>query len=256
MHQSTLFDLTGRTALVTGSTRGIGAELARGLAEAGAHVIVHGRHEPAIDDAVRTLCEDGLAASGAAFDVTDETAVNDGVADIERRHGALDILVNNAGIQRRAPFTTFATADWEALVATNLTSAFLVSRAVATGMTARGRGKIICIGSVQSRLGRPGIAPYAATKGGIAMLTRGLCADLGPAGIQVNALAPGYIATELTRPLVDDPEFSAWVGRRTPAARWGTPSDLVGTMVFLASSASDFVNGQIIYVDGGMTAVV
>ena len=164
--------------------------------------------------------------------------------------------MNNAGIQRRNPITEFTDADWHNLVATNLTSAFLLSRRVARGMVERGSGRIVSIGSVQSQLARPSIAAYGATKGAIAMLTKGLCADLAPLGIQANAIAPGYFATELTQALVDDETFSAWVRTRTPAGRWGDTSDLVGTLVFLSSSASDFVNGQTIYVDGGMTAVV
>ena len=178
------------------------------------------------------------------------------MARIEAEWGTPDILVNNAGMQRRAPVLDFSVADWDELVATNLTSAFLVSQRVGRGMAERGSGKIVMIGSVQSRLARPGIAPYSATKGGVVMLTRGLCADLGPKGIQANALCPGYIDTELTQALVDDPEFSEWVRGRTPAGRWGGVEDLVGALVFLASAASDFVNGQVLYVDGGMTAVV
>ena len=170
--------------------------------------------------------------------------------------GTPDILVNNAGIQRRAPFTEFTLQDWNDLVATNLTSAFLVSQRVARGMVKRGSGKIINIGSVQSQLARPSIAPYSATKGGIVMLTKGLCADLGPHGIQANALAPGYFDTELTRALVENEEFTQWVTTRTPAGRWGKVEDLVGALVFLASPASNFVNGQVLFVDGGMTAVV
>lgn len=192
----------------------------------------------------------------ATFDVTSAEEVDHGIASIEGDWGTPDIVVNNAGMQRRQAFTEFALADWNELVATNLTSAFLVGQRVARGMVARGSGKIINIGSVQSRLARPDITPYSATKGGIVMLTQGMCADLGPHGIQANALAPGYFATELTKALVEDPEFSAWVARRTPAGRWGRVHELVGALVFLSSSASDFVNGQTIFVDGGMTAVV
>ncbi len=254
---SELFDLTGLTALVTGSSRGIGKVLAGGLAAAGAQVVLHGR-----DEAVLAAARSELELAGAtgvrtvSFDVTDPAAVSAAVAALESEAGGLDILVNNAGIQRRAPFADFAVDDWHDLVAVNLTSAFLVGQQVARAMITRGRGKIINIGSVQSRLGRPGIAPYAATKGGIAMLTKGMCADLAPYGICVNALAPGYFATELTSALVADDGFSAWVRTRTPAGRWGQVEDLIGTAVFLASGASDFVHGQIIYVDGGMTAVV
>ena len=251
-----LFDLTGRSALVTGSTRGIGYALARGLLAAGARVVVHGRGEDRAAGAAATLAGEGAVTLPAAFDVTSASSVDAGVGRIEAEWGTPDILVNNAGMQRRAPVLDFSVADWDELVATNLTSAFLVSQRVGRGMAERGSGKIVMIGSVQSRLARPGIAPYSATKGGVVMLTRGLCADLGPKGIQANALCPGYIDTELTQALVDDPEFSEWVRGRTPAGRWGGVEDLVGALVFLASAASDFVNGQVLYVDGGMTAVV
>ena len=251
------FDLTGTTALVSGSSRGIGLALAKGLLQAGSRVTIHGRNL----DQVRATARDLAEATGgetrvSTFDVTDHAAVDLGITEIEQDWGTPDILVNNAGIQRRAPFTEFTLADWNDLVATNLTSAFLVSRRVAHGMVERGSGKIINIGSVQSQLARPGIAPYSATKGGIVMLTKGLCADLGPKGIQTNALAPGYFSTELTQALVADEEFTRWVTTRTPAGRWGEVEDLVGGLVFLASSASNFVNGQVLYVDGGMTAVV
>jgi gluconate 5-dehydrogenase len=253
----TLFDLTGRSALVTGSSRGIGFALAQGLLEAGARVVVHGRDDVAATASAARLGEiTGGETMVSTFDLTDPSAVDAGIARIERCWGTPDILVNNAGIQRRTPFVDFSYADWNDLVATNLTSAFLVGQRVGRGMVERGRGKIINIGSVQSRLARPGIAPYSATKGGIVMLTKGMCADLGPHGIQANALAPGYFATELTKALVEDEEFTAWVTGRTPAGRWGEVTDLVGALVFLASPASDFVNGQVLYVDGGMTAVV
>ncbi|HEV7623529.1 MAG TPA: SDR family oxidoreductase [Amnibacterium sp.] len=253
---SPLFDVAGRVALVTGSTRGIGRALVGGLAEAGAHVVVHGRDRIVADGVAERIRGSGGEASAVAFDVTDEGAVERGVAAVEATVGPIGILVNNAGLQRRAPFAEFRLEDWNDLVATNLTGAFLVSRAVARRMIPRGEGKIVHIGSVQSLLGRPGITPYAATKGGVAMLTRGMCADLAPSGIQVNAIAPGYFATDLTEALVDDPEFSAWVRQRTPAGRWGDKKDLVGTLLFLSSRASDFVNGQVLFVDGGMTAVV
>ncbi len=253
----TLFDLSGRTALVTGSSRGIGRALAQGLLEAGAHVIVHGRDADRAAETAAALAEQtGGSTSVAAFDVTDPDAVDVGLTEIEDALGTPDVVVNNAGIQRRAPIEAFSFADWEELLATNLTSAFLLSRRVAAGMITRGSGKIVNVGSVQSQLARPGITPYSATKGGLVMLTKGLCADLAPHGVQANALAPGYFATELTQALVEDADFTAWVEKRTPAGRWGRVEDLVGTLVFLAGPASDFVNGQVIYVDGGMTAVV
>lgn len=257
---SDLFDLTDRTVLVTGSTRGIGRALAEGLLRAGARVIVHGRDpERAASAADEITAAAGAAADralSAGFDVTDPAAVDVALTAIEAEHGTPDILVNNAGIQRRAPITEFTDEDWDALLATNLSAAFYCARRVARGMIARGSGKIVQIGSVQSQIARPSIAAYGATKGGIAMLTKGLAADLAPHGIQVNTLAPGYFATELNKALVEDEEFSAWVGRRTPEGRWGEVEELVGPLVFLASDASRFVNGQTLHVDGGMTAVV
>ncbi len=251
------FDLVGTTALVTGSSRGIGLALAKGLLQVGSRVTIHGRNLDQVTATARDLAEETSGETRVStFDVTDQAAVDRGITEIEQEWGTPDILVNNAGIQRRAPFTEFTLEDWNDLVATNLTSAFLVSQRVSRGMVERGSGKIINIGSVQSQLARPGIAPYSATKGGIVMLTKGLCADLGPKGIQTNALAPGYFSTELTQALVADEEFTHWVTTRTPAGRWGEVEDLVGGLVFLASSASDFVNGQVLYVYGGMTAVV
>ena len=251
------FDLAGRTALVTGSSQGIGRALAEGLAAAGATVVVHGRDAAKAARAAREISEaTGSRTLSAVFDVTDAAAVDAGIAGVEAELGTPDIVVNNAGIQRRAPIAEFSDADWHELVETNLSSAFHLSRRVARGMIERGSGKLIQIGSVQSQLARPSIAPYAATKGAVVMLTKGLCADLAPHGIQANAIAPGYFATELTQALVADETFSAWVRGRTPAGRWGEVGDLIGALVFLASSASDFVNGQTIYVDGGMTAVV
>lgn len=251
------FDLTGRLALVTGSSRGIGRTLAQGLAEAGATVLVHGRSLPGAQRAAAQIAREcDRPAHAVAFDLTDEHAVSDGVARLTASWGTPDILVNNAGVQRRAPITAFTTSDWNDLVATNLTGMFFVTRAIARDMVERGSGKIVQIGSIQSQLARPSITPYSATKGAVVMFTKGLCADLAGYGIQANAVAPGYFATDLTRALVDDREFSAWVAGRTPAGRWGDTRDLIGAVVFLASSASDFVNGQTLYVDGGMSAVV
>ncbi len=250
------FDLEGRVALVTGSSRGIGLALARALAQAGATVVLNARHRDALEAAASELEAQGHRVYVACFDVCDPAAVEAAVADIESDVGPINVLVNNAGIQRRAPFLEFPLADFRELIEVNLVSAFVVAKAVAKAMAQRGHGKIINICSVQSELGRPSIAPYTATKGGLKLLTRGMCADLGPLGIQVNALGPGYFATELTSALVADPEFSAWVEKRTPAGRWGDVDELGGAVVFFASDASSFVNGQILYVDGGMTAVV
>ncbi|MDX3309477.1 SDR family oxidoreductase [Streptomyces sp. NPDC054884] len=248
-----LFDISGRTALVTGSSRGIGLALARGLAEADCTVVLNGRDAGRLAQAAAGL--PGTVHT-SVFDVTDGPSVRAGLADVEDRVGPLDILVNNAGMQLRAPLLEFADSDWHRVLDANVTSAFLVGREAARGMIARGHGKIVNICSLQSEVARPGIAPYAAAKGALKMLTKGMCADWGPHGVQVNGLGPGYIETELTRPLVEDEEFSAWVRRRTPAGRWGRTEDLVGGVLFLVSPAADFVGGQVLYVDGGMTSVL
>jgi gluconate 5-dehydrogenase len=250
------FDLSGRVALVTGSSRGLGQVLARGLAEHGATVVMNSRGGEALVAAVGELTDAGLEARAAAFDVTDPEEVAGGIEGIEADVGPIEILVNNAGMQARTPLEQFPTELWDQLLATNLTSAFLVSRAVAGRMIPRGQGKIINICSLQSEASRPGIAPYAATKGALKMLTKGMCADWAPHGLNVNAIGPGYFVTELTQALRDDAEFDAWLRKRTPAGRWGRPEELVGTAVYLASAASDFVNGQVVYVDGGMLAVL
>jgi gluconate 5-dehydrogenase len=252
-----LFDVTGRTALVTGSSRGIGRALATGLLEAGCTVVLNGRDEARLDAARGELIErtEGRVRV-AAFDVTDPAAVAAGVAWVEDEVGPIEILVNNAGAQHRARLLDFADEEWHRLLDINVTSAFLVGREVARRMVPRGAGKIVNVASLQSEAARPRTAPYAATKGALKMLTKGMCAELGPSGIQVNALGPGYVQTDLTAELVADPEFSAWVRGRTPAGRWGTVEDLVGALLFLCSPASDFVNGQVLYVDGGMLAVL
>jgi gluconate 5-dehydrogenase len=246
------FSLADRRALVTGSSQGIGFELARALAGAGAEVVLNGRDAAKLERAVGVLRDEGHRVSGLDFDVGEESAVQKAAP----RLGPVDVLVNNAGIHRRGPLTGMSLADWEAVLRTNLTSAFLVARAVAPGMIARGGGKIINICSVISDLARPTIANYAAAKGGLKMLTRSMCAEWAPHNLQVNGLAPGYILTDLNAPLAADPKFDAWLKARTPAGRWGRPADLAGACVFLASPASDFVHGQILTVDGGITAVL
>ncbi len=242
------FDLTGRTALVTGSTRGLGLSFARALAGAGARVAINGR--------TRETCEAVAAgidgAFAAPFDVTDEAPISAGVAAL----GEIDVLVNNAGMQMRRPLEQFSLAEWQQIIEVNLTSAFLVARAVAPQMIARGRGKIVNTCSVTSEVGRETIGPYTASKGALKMLTRAMCADWARHGIQANGIGPGYFRTELNTALQEDPEFDAWLRARVPAGRWGEPSELGGAVVFLASAASDFVNGQILYVDGGLLAVV
>ncbi|MFO1540935.1 MAG: SDR family oxidoreductase [Chloroflexota bacterium] len=251
-----LFDLTGRTALVTGASRGIGNTLARGLAAHGATVVLNGRRSDPRDAAVAAHRAHGHAAPGRVFDVTDAAAVDAAIDDIEATIGPIGILVNNAGIQQRAPLHEFPRDGWARILDTNLTSVFLVGAAVARRMIPRGAGKIINICSLTSELGRRTIAPYAASKGGVKMLTRGMCADWGPHNIQVNGLAPGYIVTEMNRALMDDPDFDGWVRRRTPVGRWGETDELIGAAVFLSGPASDFVNGQVLVVDGGFSAVI
>jgi len=249
-----MFGLGGRTALITGSSAGIGYALARGLAGAGARVILNARSADKLEKAAAQLREEGATVFTAAFDVSDGNAVNSAVERIEAEIGPIDILVNNAGMQRRAPLDQFEEAHWHELMKTNLDSVFLVGKAVARHMIGRKQGKIINICSVQSELGRPGIAPYTATKGAVKMLTKGMAIDWGPHGIQVNGLGPGYFKTELNDALVKNADFGAWLIGRTPSRRWGDVEDLVGAAVFLASDASRFVNGHILYVDGGVTA--
>ncbi len=245
-----LFDLTGRRALVTGSTRGIGLALACGLASAGAAVLLNGRDPDRVASTVR---ETGMAGA-LVFDVTDHEAARAAIDRFEAETGPIEILVNNAGIQHRAPLEEFPAEAFERLMQTNIASVFHVGQAVARHMIRRGRGKIINIGSVQSALARPSIAPYTATKGAVANLTKGMATDWARHGLQCNGIAPGYFETELNAALTSDPDFSAWLERRTPAGRWGRVEELVGAAIFLASDASSFVNGQMIYVDGGITA--
>jgi len=250
------FRLNGRRALITGSSGGIGLALARSLGQAGATLILNGRHEGKLQAAAQELRAEGLSVSTAGFDVTDADAVRQGIDAIEKDIGSIDILVNNAGMQIRGPLHDFADTDWHTLMRTNLDSVYFVGKTVAQKMIPRGCGKIINICSVQSELGRPGIAPYTASKGAVKMLTKGMAIDWGQFGITVNGLGPGYFKTELTEKLVADPAFTGWLVGRTPSRRWGDVEDLGGAAVFLASEASCFVNGHILYVDGGVTATL
>lgn len=249
------FNLTGKRILITGGSQGIGLALAEGLGKAGATVIINGRHQNKLDDAASILREQGVYVETIRFDVTDRKDVAEAIALLEQR-GAIDVLVNNAGIQRRAPLDQFKDKDWDDMLSTNLTSVYNVSKLVARGMIQRKAGKIINICSVQSELGRQTIAPYAATKGAVKMLTKGMCADWARYNIQVNGLAPGYFETKMNQALVDDRNFSAWLCHRTPAQRWGKVEELQGAAIFFAAEASNFVNGQVLLVDGGLTSVV
>ncbi|HEY5228078.1 MAG TPA: SDR family oxidoreductase [Opitutaceae bacterium] len=255
-NKTQLFDLGGRTALITGSSQGIGLALARGLLESGASVVINGRDEAKLARAAEGL---GGAAAGvhtAAFDVTNAAEVNKAIERVEAGIAPIDILINNAGITRRAPLLEMTDLQWHEVLDTNLTSAFLVSRAVAPRMISRKAGKVINICSLMSELGRSTVGNYAAAKGGLKMLTRSMAVEWAKFNVQVNGIGPGYFMTELTKPLVDNAEFTKWLCARTPAGRWGQPEELVGAAVFLASRASDFVNGQIVFVDGGVLAAL
>ena len=256
MIDATTFRLDRRLALVTGSSAGIGLALARGLGQAGATLVLNGRDAARLASARQQLQAEGLTVHARAFDVCDAAAVAAAVAGIESEIGAVDILINNAGMTRRSPFHEMPTADWQTVLHTNVDSVFVVGQIVARRMVARGRGRIINICSVQSELGRPGTAAYAASKGALKMLTKGMAIDLGPHGINVNGIGPGYFKTDLTAGLAADPAFNTWLLNRTPAKRWGDVEELAGAAVFLASDASSFVNGHILYVDGGVTATL
>ncbi|WP_175775227.1 SDR family oxidoreductase [Burkholderia anthina] len=254
---TSLFDLSGRTALVTGSARGIGFALAEGLAKAGARVVLNGTQPDTVAAAVARLTDQGFDAQGRAFDVTDEQAVADAFQQWDDAGVPIDIVINNAGIQFRKPLVEIELADWQRVIDTNLTSAFIVARQAARRMIARGTGgKIVNIGSLTSEAARATVGAYTAAKGGIKMLTRAMSAEWASSNIQANAIGPGYILTDMNQPLVENAAFDAWVRSSNPTQRWGKPEELVGTAVYLASAASSYVNGQIIYVDGGWLAVL
>lgn len=253
---SKLFDLSGRTALVTGSSRGLGRAIAQGLGDAGARVVLNGRAKKGVAIVAEEMRKVGYEIYESAFDVTSETAVKTAFERFDAEGLEIDVLVNNAGIQHREPLVDLSLTDWQRVIDTNLTSAFLVGREAARRMIPRGRGKIINIGSLTSEVARATVIPYTAAKGGVKLLTKGMAAEWAKFGIQANAIGPGYMLTDMNEALVNNPQFDAWVKSRTPAGRWGEPQELVGTAVFLASPASDYVNGQIIYVDGGMLSVL
>jgi len=250
-----LFDLSGKTALVSGSSQGIGYTLAEGMARAGAAVVLNGRDASKLATAATNLRKiDGVIVHELPFDVTDHEACAHAVNTFESEHGVIDILVNNAGMQHRTPLEDFDPIMFNQLLQTNVASVFNLGQAAAKHMIKRGRGKIINIASIQTALARPGIAPYTATKGAVANLTKGMATDWAPHGLQVNAIAPGYFDTPLNAALVADKEFTAWVSKRTPTGRWGDLPELVGACIFLASPAASFVNGHTLFVDGGMSA--
>lgn len=251
-----LFDLTGKVAVITGSYQGLGLAVARGLGQAGATVILNGRSEEKLWKAVSTLSGEGLKVFGSCFDISDAAQIQEKILAVEREAGPIHILVNNAGIQRRSPLEQFEESVWREVLDTNLTGLFLVTKQVVQGMIARRCGKIINICSLMCEMGRPTVGAYTAAKGGVKMLTKAMAVEWGKHNIQVNGIGPGYFTTEMNRPLYEDPKFDAWIKGRTPMGRWGDPAELVGAAVFLASRASDFVSGQIIYVDGGILAAL
>ena len=257
MTGSKLFDLSGRTALVTGSSGGLGLAMARGLAEAGAAIVLNGRDETKLEATLKTFELVGKSALARAFDVADEAAVLRAFERFDAEGVSIDILVNNAGVQLRKPMLELSSEEWRRIVDTHLTAAFQIGREAARRMIARGKAaRSSTSPRSPARWRAPTIAPYTAAKGGMKMLTRSMAAEWARHGIQANAIGPGYIVTEMNRALIEDAKFDAWVKTRTPSGRWGQPDDLIGVAVFLASGASDYVNGQIIYIDGGLLAVM
>lgn len=249
-----LFSLQGRRALITGSGQGLGLRFARALADAGASVVLNDIDPARLEAAVQTLRGEGCDAAGLIFNVAKAEEVRDAINRFERDHGAIDILVNNAGIHRRAALSEMTLAQWQEVIDVNLTGAFLVAQAVSSGMISRGRGKIINLCSLMSEATRPTTGNYTAAKGGLKLLTKSMAVEWGRHGIQANGIGPGYILSDMTRDLAAKPEFDSWVKTRCAAGRWGTPDDLAGAAIFLASPASDYVNGHVLYVDGGWLA--
>ena len=251
-----LFSLAGKTALITGSSRGLGRAFAEGLAAAGATVILNGTNSERLSQACKEMSDAGMKVDMSLFDVTDEAAIRAAFDRFDTSGMQIDILINNAGIQFRKPMLELDTADWQRVIDTNLTSAFMIGREAAKRMVKRGHGKIVNIGSLTSELARATVAPYTVAKGGIKMLTKAMAAEWGEHGLQANAIGPGYMLTDMNAALTSNPEFDAWVKALTPARRWGRPDELIGTAIYLCSDASNYVNGQIIYADGGMISVL
>lgn len=251
-----IFNLEGKRAFITGGAQGIGQIIAQGLGAYGAEIIINDINQQKAEQGAVLLKDKGIIAHAFGFDITDADVLQDKIAEIEQNVGTIDILINNAGIQIRHPFVDFPEKDWDRIIDVNQKAVFLVSQAVARNMIKRQAGKIINICSMQSELGRDTITPYAASKGAVRMLTRGMCVELARHNIQVNGIAPGYFATEMNKALVENQDFSQWLCKRTPAGRWGDPEELIGAAVFLSSAASNYVNGHIIFVDGGMLAAV
>lgn len=250
------FNLKGKVALITGATQGLGYTLAQGLAKQGATLLISARNPKKLDLALNRLRQEGIEAKGYLFDVTNQQEIDVSIANILSEFGRIDILINNAGIQYRAPIEEFPGEMWDTVINTNLSSIYRVSKAVAPAMIRQQSGKIINICSLMSEVARNSISAYTAAKGGVKMLTRSMATEWAKHNIQVNGIGPGYFKTEMTDALVKDQQFSEWLCKRTPAGRWGNPEELEGLLVFLASDASSFINGQVVYVDGGILATI